>query len=337
MLAIDKKIKQVNHCTMQSIPSDVLTSTEPLVLKGLVSDWPLTKIGLESPQKASAYLLQFYQDAPVNVALGDASTKGRVFYNNDFTGFNYQSLKVSMNMLLDKLHQHANVSAPPTIYMASTMLDHWLPGFREHNDISVGENDALASIWIGNRTRIAAHYDLPDNIACSVVGHRRFTLFPPEQIANLYPGPLDLAPGGQAISTVDFSQPDLDKHPKFHNAIKSAQVADLEPGDAIFIPSMWWHHVESLDSFNVLVNYWWRQSPVYMSTPMNTLHHALLTMKDLPPEQRKAWQGIFNHYIFESDEETHAHIPDEGRGVLGPLDEELAKNIRALVLNKLNR
>lgn len=337
MIAIDKKITQVHHCTAQSIPSEVLTSTEPLVLKGLVADWPLTMLGLESQKKASAYLLQFYQDAPVNVALGDASTKGRVFYNKDFTGFNYQSLKVSMKMLLDKLHQHANDSAPPTIYMASTMLDGWLPGFREHNDISLGENQALASIWIGNRTRIAAHYDLPDNIACSVVGRRRFTLFPPEQIANLYPGPLDLAPGGQAISTVDFSEPDLDKHPKFSEAIKSAQVADLGPGDAIFIPSMWWHHVESLDSFNVLVNYWWRQSPAYMSTPMNTLNHALLTMKDLPLEQRKAWQGIFNHYIFEADEETNAHIPDKGLGVLGPLDEELAKKIRALVLSRLNR
>ena len=129
MLVIDKKIAQAHHCTAQSIRSEVLTSTEPLVLKGLVADWPLTKLGLESQQKASAYLLQFYQGAPVNVALGDASIKGRVFYNKDFTGFNYQSLKVSMKMLLDKLHEHAKDDIPPTIYMASTMLDSWLPGF----------------------------------------------------------------------------------------------------------------------------------------------------------------------------------------------------------------
>ena len=33
------------------------------------------------------------------------------------------------------------------------------------------------------------------------------------------------------------------------------------PGDAIYIPPLWWHHVESLGQFNVLVNYWYRTGP----------------------------------------------------------------------------
>jgi hypothetical protein len=199
-----------------------------------------------------------------------------------------------MDKLLEKIGEHKEDTAPPAIYMASTMVDQWLPGFRKENDIDVPGADPLVSIWMGNRSRIGAHYDLPDNIACSVIGRRRFTLFPPDQISNLYPGPLDFSPGGQAISVVDFHNPDYQRFPKFRSALENAQLAELEPGDAVFVPSMWWHHVESLDSFNVLINYWWRQSPHFMSTPMSTLHHALLTIRDLPPRQRLAWKEIFN-------------------------------------------
>ena len=280
MLKIDKAIMEVEGCQPDDIPADILSSKEPLVLRGLVSDWPLTKKGIKSSEEASRYILQFYQNRPVNVALGEPDIKGRVFYNDEFTGFNYQSLKVGMDQLLEKVSEHKDEDLPPTVYMASTMVDQWLPGFRKENDIKVVGTQPLVSIWMGNRSRIGAHYDLPDNIACSVVGRRRFTLFPPDQIGNLYPGPLDFSPGGQAISVVDFHNPDYDRYPKFREAIEVAQVTELGPGDAVFVPSMWWHHVESLDAFNVLVNYWWRQSPSFMSTPMNSLQHALLSVRD---------------------------------------------------------
>src|SRR5262249_36470217 len=120
-------------------------------------------------------------------------------------------------------------------------------------------------------------------------------------------------------------------------AVKHAQVAELAPGDAIFIPSMWWHHIESLDSFNVLVNYWWRQSPMFMDSPMNALMLALMTVRDLPPEQRKAWENLFHHYVFAADESTAAHIPNSARRSLAPIDLEAARTLRAMLLKKLNR
>ena len=88
---------------------------------------------------------------------------------------------------------------------------------------------------------------------------------------------------------------------------------------------MWWHHIEALDSFNVLVNYWWRQSPDYMDSPMNALMLAIMSVRDLPPEQRAAWQDVFRHYVFEADEDTAAHIPETARRVLAPLDAEAAR------------
>ena len=160
--------------------------------------------------------------------------------------------------------------------MGSTTVDTCLPGFRDANDVALGDRQALMSIWIGNRTCIAAHHDLPDNLACVVAGRRRFTLFPPSELPNLYIGPLDFTPAGQAVSLVDFARPDLEKFPKFAQALARAQVVELQAGDAVFIPSMWWHHVEALDAFNVLVNYWWRQSPAHMDSPMNALLMACL-------------------------------------------------------------
>jgi hypothetical protein len=100
---------------------------------------------------------------------------------------------------------------------------------------------------------------------------------------------------------------------------------------------MWWHHIEALDSFNVLINYWWRQSPDYMDSPNGALLLAIMTMRDLPKEQLMAWQTIFRHYVFEADEATAAHIPDKARGVLAPLDEAATRELRAQLLKRLNR
>jgi Cupin-like domain len=156
-------------------------------------------------------------------------------------------------------------------------------------------------------------------------------------LRNLYIGPLDLTPAGQAISLVDFAQPDLQRFPKFAEAMANASVAELEPGDALFIPSLWWHHVEALDSFNVLINYWWRQSPAHMDSPMNALMLALMSVRDLPPSQRRSWQEMFRHYVFEADAHTAAHIPEHARGLLSPLAADTARVLRARLLKKLNR
>jgi hypothetical protein len=337
MISINKPIIEIECAEHGQVPESVYASTEPLVIRGLVADWPLVKMGKKSFRDAGDYLKCFYQNLPVTASIGDPGIKGRIFYNQDFSGFNYHSVKEDLSLLLDKIYQCADQQNPETLYMASTMVDRWLPGFRDQNKLSVDEKRPLVSIWLGNRTRISAHYDLPDNIACSAVGRRRFTLFPPNQLANLYPGPIDWAPGGQAISLVDFSNPDFEKFPNFKKALESAQMATLEPGDGLFIPSMWWHHVEGLDDLNVLVNYWWRQSPSYMDSPANVLMYGLMSIRDLPSEQKQAWRDLFDYYIFDADSDSHSHIPEQAKGSLGSIDESLNRKIRSLLLKKINR
>jgi len=337
MLQTAEKIREIGGVDAHALPDGLLESTEPVVMRGLVAHWPMVRAALESEPAALRYLRGFYRDATVVVMLGEPGIEGRFFYNEDLSGFNFKSARQRLDAVLEDLERHASSTHPPSIYVGSTTIDNALPGFRAHNDIDLGARNALASIWLGNRTRIAAHHDLPDNLACVAAGRRRFTLFPPEQIENLYVGPLDLTPAGQAISLVDFAKPDLARFPRFAQAVKAARVAELDPGDAIFIPSMWWHHIESLGAFNVLVNYWWRQSPAFMDAPIGALMLAIMTVRDLPPAQRAAWQNLFRHYVFEADGDTAAHIPERSRLSLAPLNEEAVREMRARLLARLNR
>jgi cupin-like protein len=337
MLPSAERIREVAGADPRALPEEVLESTEPLVLRGLAADWPMVRAALESQGAATAYLRRFYKDASVVVMSGEPEIGGRFFYNADLSGFNFKMHRTRLDGVLGELARIAGNSYAPSMYVGSTAVDLVLPGFRAENDFNFGARQPVASIWIGNRTRIAAHHDLPDNLACVVAGHRRFTLFPPEQIANLYVGPLEFTPAGQPISLVDFANPDYQRFPRFAEAIRHAQVAELDPGDALFIPSMWWHHIEALDSLNVLVNYWWRQSPAHMDSPMGALMLALMTVRDLPPAQRAAWENLFRHYVFQPGDETTAHIPESARRSLGTLDANLARELRANVLARLNR
>lgn len=187
---------------------------------------------------------------------------------------------------------------------------------------------------MGNRSRIAAHFDNTDNVACVVAGERTFTIFPPDQWENLYIGPLEFNPAGQPISLVDFKEPDFKRFPKFKTALENAYEANLKPGDAIYIPSMWWHHVEALAAFNLLQNYWWRNAPEVAGNPTDALVHAMLTIKDLTLEQRGAWRDIFERLIFEPI--NNEHIPEHAKGFLKTLDEEQAEKMRKLLLGGLD-
>lgn len=309
----------------------------PVVIRGLVSDWPLVRAGTQSLAAASEYMLGFYNDAPVTAFVSDTGIEGRIFYTDGLAQTNFRQVKTTLGWVLEQIREHAPDPAAPTVYMGSAALDLYLPGLSERNSLPQGATRATVRIWIGNRTTVAAHYDAMDNIACVCAGRRRFTVFPPEQLPNLYVGPIDFTPAGQSISLVDLNAPDLERFPRFAEALEHAGTAVLEPGDAIFIPAMWWHHVEGLETFNILVNHWWRDVPAHMGAPGDALLHAILELRDLPPGQRKAWKAFFDHYVFDAGADTVAHIPAGRRGVLGELDDDAARRLRGLLRNRLNR
>lgn len=343
MAITETKTKILEGCRPDTIPyQDLMNSLEPVLLKGVIKDWELVKAGLESYEAAADYLKSYYNSKTVGVNIGSPEIRGRYFYNEDMTKLNFEAHRLPLDDVLDRLLENIENEHPPSIYMASMTLDAILPQMRRTNDLVFNnpmfeDNQPVTSIWIGNRSIASTHYDAPNNIACCAVGKRRFTLFPPDQIYNLYPGPLEPTPGGQAVSTVDLNNPDFDKFPRFRDAIAAAQVAEMEPGDAIFYPSLWWHQVEAFCPFNVMINYWWNTSPQYMGTPMNVLYHAILSLRDRPAHEKAGWKHIFDYYIFGPPERPREHLPEPAHGDLGPIDDNKARRLRAMLIKKLNR
>ena len=329
-----KSIRVLENCQSNHLSEEILLSNEPLLLKNFVHDWPLVKEAKKSDSAVISYLRNFDAKKPLTAMTGDPSIKGRIFYNEDLSGFNFDYRRVSLEEIFQKLTECSKLEEPPMIYVGSTNIDNWLPGFREENDITLGKHQPIASLWIGNRSRVAPHYDFPTNIACSVAGKRRFTFFSPKHLDNLYVGPIDFSPAGQPISLVDLLDPDYEKFPKYRNAESDAIVADLDVGDAVLIPSMWWHHVEARNDLNVLVNYWWRTTPNFMGSPLNVLQHAIMGLRDLPDEQRGIWKSLFDYYVFNQKEENISHIPENARGALNPMDENIADKIKNVLSDK---
>ncbi|MEP9358061.1 cupin-like domain-containing protein [Sphingomonas sp. KR3-1] len=335
-------VRELRGVALDAIPyAALLAGQAPVVLRGVAAHWPLVAAARASDGAAIDYLERFDSGQPVVGFTGAPEIGGRFHYNAELTGFNFAGARTGLTALLERIRAGLDAPAPESFYIGSTDLDRYLLGFRAENDLPLDDpmfaHGVLASIWIGNRTTAHAHHDMSHNLAICAAGKRRFTLFPPEQIANLYPGPLEPTPGGQVLSMVDFADPDFTRHPRFRDAIASAQVAELEPGDLLFYPALWWHHVEALERFNVLVNYWWNEAPAFLDTPQTTLLHAMLSLRDRSDAEKAGWKAMFDYYVFGPAGEAAAHLPAHAQGPLAPIDETLARRLRAQLINKLNR
>lgn len=307
----------------------------PAVLRGFASDWPAVRAGRHGPESLREYLRPLDTGKPAPAFLGSPEIEGRFWYRQDMRGFNYQQSAAAISQLIDVLVAAQHDPKPPSLYAGAVPIAEHLPNFALENATDVPGEGAVARMWIGNRATVATHFDMSENLAIVVAGRRRFTLFPPEQVRNLYVGPFDFTFAGPPVSMADLRQPDFDLHPRFAEALKTGQEAELDPGDAIFVPYMWWHHVEALDPLNVLVNYWWDpMGETWKGSPFNALMHAIMSIRDLPEKERDIWRVWFEHYVFARGHEAVSHLPPHGRGALGEMTPEIAKAIKAFILNE---
>jgi hypothetical protein len=309
---------------------DVLGRERPLVIRGLVRDWPIVKLARQSDTAFAQRLAELDNGADVSTLMIVPDADGIIGYSADMSDLSYQHFKVPVTLGLQRLAKYSRREDAPGLVIQSAPIRDCLPGFLADHALPFLDPGVEPRLWMGNRVTTPTHFDSQHNIACVVCGTRRFTLFPPEQLPNLYIGPLDFAPTGAAISMARLDRPDDPRYPRLKRALAAAQVAELHPGDAIYMPPLWWHNVESLERLNALVNYWWNPVDIpgyHTGHARAALYHCLLAFRALPSAERDSWRNLLDHYVF-GDEEAIAHIPEHRRGVLGPLTPETIEQLK---------
>lgn len=307
---------------------------EPIVLRGLCAEWPVTRAAAKSWQGLADYLLPRDSGALAQAFVGDPAIGGRYFYSDDLAGFNFDRVQMSLSDAVERMSEAASDPRQPSVYLGSIPAEDHVRGFSGDNPLPLVPAAVQPRLWIGNASFVSSHYDTFDNMACVVAGRRRFTLYRPETIGSLYVGPIDFTMAGPPVGLAVGSEPGDPRYPKFEAIREQAIVAELDPGDALYLPKLWWHQVEATEPLNMLVNYWWDAFPAGPDAPYTAMMLAMITIAGRPHQERQAWRAFFDHYVFRPNGHPLAHLPPERHGILGSLQENYGR-IRANIMRTL--
>ena len=314
---------------------EVVAGCEPVVLRGLVADWPAVRAAQESPRALMTYLAAFDAGARVEVFFGEAAIAGKYYYGEGLKGFNFERRTMEFRDAMQAIITAVDSPGGKSVYAGSAPCRDCLPGFAQGNAMPLLAPETAPRIWLGTAANVSSHYDTFDNLACVIAGTRRFTLYPPGLISRLYIGPIDHTMAGPPVSLAASSPQDDERFPLFRDVRDQAWVCELGAGDALYLPKLWWHQVESTGAFNGLVNYWWDGFAAGPDAPYTSLLFAMITIAERPAAEREAWKAFFEHYVFRSHGHPLAHLPAEERGLLGPLKPDNYGNIRARIMQML--
>ena len=322
--------------TPERFQSEVVAGCQPVVIRGLVADWPVVQAARGSPLRFKDYLAAFDVGGRVETYLGNPAIGGKYYYSPDFKGFNFERRTMKLLEALQIMVQSLERADAPSVYVGSLPTGDSLPGFAAANAMPLLGQAAGPRIWLGTRSNVSCHHDTYDNLACAIAGRRRFTLFAPELIGKLYVGPIDNTMAGAPVSLAASADgPEDGDFPLFEEIRARALRLELEAGDALYLPKLWWHKVESLAPLNGLVNYWWDAFSAGPDAPYTSMLFAMIAISERPAAEREAWKAFFDHYVFRPNGHPLAHLPPEQHGLLGPLKPENYARIRARVMHML--
>ncbi len=311
------KIAEYDRPDAATFREDIYPRAKPAILRGAGSDLASVRLAKRSASEFADYLKQAIGEKPVEVLAAQPNAGPTFFFDGHVSTLNFERRGMPFSSFVDAILDPSIEER--MLYLESTNLADLSPALAEALHLPLLPPGMQPRIWMGNKTGTQTHFDVKQNIAYVVSGKRKFTLFPPNQTPNLYMAPLENSPSNAPISMVKLEDPDLERFPRFREALEHALVAELEPGDAIFIPYMWWHHVKAVGELNVLVNYWWNEHES-LGSPLDAMLHSILAVRDLPPPMRDAWRTMFETFVFKAHGEPMEHVEPASRGGLGQFD-----------------
>ena len=327
----------IREVSLEAWNSGLFSDCTPFVVRGLCDSWPSVREARRSSNALAAYLSGFDTGHEAEGFVAPPEASGRYFYADNLEGFNFQREMMSLSTALERIREGGKDGSRGSIYLGSVPVARHIPGFARDNVVSAVPGDVEQRIWLGNASHVSCHFDTYDNLACVVAGRRRFTLYPPDLIGDLYVGPIDNTMAGQPVGLAASSSPGDPRYPRFDAVRDQALTVDLDPGDALYLPKLWWHEVVASGDMNVLINYWWDAFRQGSDTPFTAMMLAMSMIAERPDVERAAWKALFDHYVFRPEGHPLRHLPSSQHGILGPIDRERYAQIRAMIMKQMRR
>src|SRR5215831_1052737 len=228
----------------------LLNRHEPTVFRGVANSWLPSTSGADS---TLAWLTSFigHRRVPVTVVLPDEQgligigrIKGHDRINSSTTGHRSfgsaaRAMRASLSAAGGSALYIQSVAVakelPELLPFIKLPLDHLPPGTGEWRT------------WIGTGNHhVALHWDGRENFYCVLAGQKRFHVCPYDALPDTYVGPMEGNEHGAPSSVVDPKHSDLARYPRFARVLERLAAVDLEVGDVFYLPSHYWHWVESV-------------------------------------------------------------------------------------------
>lgn len=252
------EIKRIMKSNSEEFARELHQDPGPRVLAGAAADWPA--MSRWTPE----YFESRYGATPVRTAV-DLPDAGIPYDHVASDHFSEMTVAEFIGLL-------QSPSRTNPCYLEAETVDHFA-GLGKDIDFEslmtspdrAATNDPfppLQKLWIGSaNTRSGLHFDDADNFLAQIRGRKKAFLIAPGHPKIVYPYKWNVG-----HSPLDPERPDLDRFPSFAGA--TIYEAVLEPGDVLFIPTFWWHFVQSLEP-SISVNSWF-------SPPQMTMHAKLI-------------------------------------------------------------
>ncbi|HID82426.1 MAG TPA: cupin-like domain-containing protein [Chromatiales bacterium] len=216
--------ERIKTVTSENFISRYKESQKPVIIEQLTKDWPAReKWNVEYIKKvAGENIVPLYDSKP----------------STDRKHQHAPAARMKIKSYLDLLHQGEN---DLRMFFYNILAE--APQLTEdfsYPDIGLKLFKKLPVLFFGGKgAKVQMHYDidLADILLCHFGGKKRVYLFPPEQTKYIYRVPFSFS----SLFDIDYENPDYEKYPALRNL--KGEIAELDHGDVLYIPSGYWHYI----------------------------------------------------------------------------------------------
>ncbi|PBC30364.1 JmjC domain-containing protein [Apis cerana cerana] len=235
------EVTQYIEPSMELFYKEIFMPKIPAILKDCIKHWKALK-----QWKDLKYLINVAGNRLVPIEIGSRYTDEN--WSQQLLNFSefLQKYILTKNDQIGYLAQHQLFEQIPELKDDFTIPEYC--NFTDNDDVKQPD----INVWFGPSGTVSPlHFDPKNNFLCQVFGYKRIILYHPNDSSNLYPYDTRLL---NNTAQVDPLSPNYEKWPNFIKA--RGLMTYLKPGEMLYIPPKWWHHVTSLTS-SFSVSFWW--------------------------------------------------------------------------------